>query len=109
MGLVVKPISGTLDFFSLTTEGIRNTSRKDEELEVDKRLRLPRPFYEQEMVIRDYDESHALWVNTVPNLNREIGSKYFYDAVMIDQSEFGLQVLFLTLNHIVLIEADYQR
>ena len=31
-GLVVKPVSGALDFFSLTTEGIKNTSAKDEEL-----------------------------------------------------------------------------
>lgn len=38
-GLVVKPISGTLDFFSLTTEGIKNTAKEDYELENDKRMR----------------------------------------------------------------------
>jgi vacuolar protein sorting-associated protein 13A/C len=31
-GLVVKPVSGALDLLSLTTEGIRNTTRKDEDL-----------------------------------------------------------------------------
>lgn len=31
-GLVVKPISGTLDFISITTEGIKNTTKADEEL-----------------------------------------------------------------------------
>ena len=32
-GLVVKPLSGTLDFISITSEGIKNTTRPDEELE----------------------------------------------------------------------------
>lgn len=32
-GLVVKPISGTLDFLSSTTEGIKNTNKKLEELQ----------------------------------------------------------------------------
>lgn len=31
-GLVVKPLSGTLDFFSLTSEGIKNTAKDDEQL-----------------------------------------------------------------------------
>lgn len=45
-GLVVKPLSGTLDFISITSEGIKNTTRPNAELISDKRLRLPRPFYE---------------------------------------------------------------
>jgi vacuolar protein sorting-associated protein 13A/C len=47
-GLVVKPISGTLDLFSMTAEGIKNTTKKEEDLIQDKRLRQPRPFYENE-------------------------------------------------------------
>ena len=31
-GLFVKPISGTLDFVSITTEGLKNTSKNNEEL-----------------------------------------------------------------------------
>jgi vacuolar protein sorting-associated protein 13A/C len=31
-GLVVKPVSGALDLLSLTSEGIRNTTKNDEEL-----------------------------------------------------------------------------
>jgi vacuolar protein sorting-associated protein 13A/C len=34
-GLVVKPVSGVLDFMSFTTEGIKNTSKRDEELVAD--------------------------------------------------------------------------
>jgi len=46
--VVVKPISGTLDLISYTTEGIKNSSKRPEELANDKRLRLPRAFYYKE-------------------------------------------------------------
>lgn len=42
-GLVVKPLSGALDFFSKTSEGIKNTASKGEK-KVNK-IRLLRPFY----------------------------------------------------------------
>lgn len=62
-GLVVKPVSGALDFLSFTTEGLRNTVKKAEELQIDLRLRLPRPFYEKEKIIKEYDDFHAFWIN----------------------------------------------
>jgi hypothetical protein len=31
-GLVVKPLSGALDFISITSEGIKNNTRPNEEL-----------------------------------------------------------------------------
>ena len=31
-GIVVKPISGTLDFISITSEGIKNTTKTHQEL-----------------------------------------------------------------------------
>ena len=68
-GLVVKPVSGALDLISLTSEGIKNNTKSNEELMSDKRLRLPRPFYESEKTIREYDGFHALWINLIPKIN----------------------------------------
>ena len=42
----VKPISGALDFFSKTSEGIKNTAGSNEK-EVSK-IRMMRPFYGKE-------------------------------------------------------------
>ena len=42
-GLIVKPISGTLDFFSKTSEGIKNTAATKQK-QVEK-IRVMRPFY----------------------------------------------------------------
>lgn len=38
-GVIVKPMSGVLDFFSLTSEGLKNSTKKEEELALNKRLR----------------------------------------------------------------------
>jgi len=42
-GLVVKPVSGTLDFVSKTTEGIKNNV--SQKVKKAKRIRMIRPFY----------------------------------------------------------------
>jgi len=42
-GLVVKPISGTLDLISKTTEGIKNTAGP--KIKKPKKIRNMRPFY----------------------------------------------------------------
>eukprot|EP00347_Sterkiella_histriomuscorum_P000566 403375355 len=105
-GLVVKPISGTLDLFSLTSEGIKNTSKNIEELTQDKRLRLPRPFYETERIIREYDDFHAFWVNQVPRIRPDINVEFFYEATMIDCSEYSWSILFLTMTNLAMIVAE---
>jgi vacuolar protein sorting-associated protein 13A/C len=57
-GLVVKPISGALDFFYKTSEGIKNTAGSAEK-EISK-MRIMRPFYGRFQLIKTYDEFHAL-------------------------------------------------
>jgi len=42
-GLIVKPISGTLDFFSKTSEGIKNTAATTQKQIL--KIRVMRPFY----------------------------------------------------------------
>lgn len=104
-GLVVKPMSGALDLISLTSEGIKNTTKDDEELMSDKRLRMPRPFYEVERTIREYDEFHASWLNLVPHLHHgEILTEVFYEACPVESREDFITVLFLTQGQITLIK-----
>ena len=56
-GLVVKPISGALDFFSKTSEGIKNSASSDDKI-VNK-IRIMRPFYGKQELIKVYDDFHA--------------------------------------------------
>ena len=106
-GLVVKPLSGTLDFFSLASEGIKNTTKNDDELELDKRLRQPRPFYELEQTIREYDEYHAFWINLIPRIRPDISVDFFFEVCMLEYTEDSWSILFLTLNSIAHIVADH--
>ena len=56
-GLVVKPLSGALDFFSKTSEGIKNTaSTADKQVT---KIRTMRPFYGRLQLIKAFDEFHA--------------------------------------------------
>jgi hypothetical protein len=64
---------------------------------------LPRPFYEEEKTIRDFDEFHAFWINLVPRLSKEIPCDNFFEACFLDCTEFPWKVLIFTLNNIALI------
>lgn len=108
-GLFVKPMSGALDFFSLTTEGIRNSNKREEELLQNKRLRLPRPFYEGERVIREYDEFHAFWVNLVPRLKSNLSCDQFFEACMLECTDSSWSIMVLTLNSLVMVEAQQKQ
>ena len=61
-GLVVKPVSGTLDFMSKTAEGIKHTPDaifNRDKLKKDERVRLPRPFYTRQEIFKQFEEIHA--------------------------------------------------
>mmetsp|Transcript_23181 Transcript_23181/g.22674 ORF Transcript_23181/g.22674 Transcript_23181/m.22674 type:complete len:164 (-) Transcript_23181:204-695(-) len=108
-GLIVKPVSGALDFFSLTTEGLKNSSKNQEELELNKRLRLPRPFYEKDKIIREYDDFHAFLINWIPRFRADINCSQFYDSCMVDCSDQSWSIFFLTLNNMVMLTMQQQR
>lgn len=85
-GLLVKPVSGTLDIISNTTEGFKNTQKTSLELEAEKRLRNPRPFYSKENLIREYNEEHAGWIQwlkVVDATAAQIDLTCFMDVIQI--------------------------
>ena len=82
-GLVIKPLSGTLDLLSKTSEGVKNlVSTNDREVQ---RSRLFRPFYGKQQTLKVYDKDHAFLVLHMIRLNH---SKYaldhFLDALSFD-------------------------
>ena len=67
-GLLIMPVSGTLDFFSKTSEGIKNHVSSGAR-EVPK-IRIVRPFYGHNQQLRVYDEFHAYIVQHLIRINR---------------------------------------
>jgi len=53
-GLVVKPVTGIIDFASKTSEGLKNTALYFEDKPNEMRIRHPRVFYTECFVLREY-------------------------------------------------------
>ncbi|CAD8214972.1 unnamed protein product [Paramecium octaurelia] len=53
-GLVIKPVTGALDLVSKTSEGVKNTANFFDEKPNEIRKRLPRIFYGEEQILRNY-------------------------------------------------------
>ena len=56
VGLLVKPIAGVFDATSKTAEGIKNTATHFDDKPNERRMRLPRVFYEKAGFIKMYSE-----------------------------------------------------
>lgn len=57
-GLIVKPLAGAFDAFSLTAEGLILMFNFGEEHHGQKQ-RVPRVFYEEERFIKEYNADHS--------------------------------------------------
>jgi len=83
-GLVVKPVSGTIDFFAKTSEGIRNTAGSGAAIPPD-RVRRPRPFYGRLQLLRPFDELHAYFnLFLMKSGAGQYQKDSFLDAIYID-------------------------
>mmetsp|Transcript_45933 Transcript_45933/g.33685 ORF Transcript_45933/g.33685 Transcript_45933/m.33685 type:complete len:308 (-) Transcript_45933:342-1265(-) len=68
-GLIVKPISGTIDLISKTSEGIKNTASFGPDIKVAK-IRILRPFYGRHQILKSYDHFHAIILQHLKRINR---------------------------------------
>ena len=76
-GAIVKPISGVFDLVSKTTEGIKNSVQ--DELNI-KCVRLPRAFYGQYKVIKNYNKTDA---RVIKNIKEQMDiKKDFYSCTL---------------------------
>ena len=55
-GLIVKPVTGVIDFASKTTEGIKNNALVFEDKANGERMRYPRVFYTECFVMKEYNK-----------------------------------------------------
>lgn len=61
LGLVVKPVTGVLDYFAKFADGIKNTVKSDDLNQ--SRSRPIRAFYGQYQHLRDYSEEDSIFVS----------------------------------------------
>jgi vacuolar protein sorting-associated protein 13A/C len=101
-GLVLKPVSGALDFFSKTSEGIKNTA-SSENKEVPK-IRNLRPFYGKKQMIKVYDDLHAYILFHMMKIARGKYSKdHFIDAIIYATPQ-QQSTLVLTEEHLFMVD-----
>ena len=104
-GLVAKPVSGVVDFFSKTAVGIKNNMTfVDEEIF---QQRYPRAFYGKFKNIRQYNLSDArviYYINThIPGFNKKIFNEYV-GSVFYTNDKKEQKLLVFGVNEFFLIE-----
>lgn len=102
MGVVVKPITGVLDFASHTTEGLKNTVTYFDDKANEQKIRTPRPFYGQEKYFKKFDAVEALVQNNLKILEE---GKYAFDNFLQSflvkpDSNSGANYFIITVEHI---------
>ena len=107
-GLFVKPIAGTMDLITKTSQGIENSQKSHADLLMEERLRSPRPFYGIDKIIRDYDLVHANMLLITPRLRYrlpehpdelfQINTAIFHNAWILEEGTefYEWSVLMLT-------------
>mmetsp|Transcript_2420 Transcript_2420/g.3022 ORF Transcript_2420/g.3022 Transcript_2420/m.3022 type:complete len:122 (+) Transcript_2420:4285-4650(+) len=64
-GIILKPVSGTLDLISKQSEGIKNTAKVFDAKVKKDRVRMPRPLYGFKRLIKPYSKEDALFINII--------------------------------------------
>ena len=98
-GLIIMPISGAIDFFSKTSEGIKNSVNSGDKI-VNK-IRTYRPFYGFNQQIKVYDSFHAIINQHLFRINRGIYvTNHFLDAFYYN-TDTSQNVVILTEEHFI--------
>ena len=93
-GVVVKPVTGVIDFASKTTEGLKNTALYLEDKPNENRIRYPRVFYTECSTIRDYNplDSKLFGIINKTKYEEKYGfeNPLFINSYIIDGQKFLL-------------------
>lgn len=94
-GLVAKPVSGTLDIISKTSEGIKNNTKmfEKEKGRGMERIRLPRVFYTKERLFRQFDDLHAFSYSYLFKHKKINTNDPFIDSIVICKEPIQILVL----------------
>ena len=103
-GVVIKPVTGVVDFASKTTEGLKNTALYLEDKPNENRIRYPRVFYTECALIKDYNplESKLFAIISKTKYEEKYGfeNPLFITSYVISDNQF----LLLLKEDIVMIE-----
>ena len=102
-GLVVKPVSGVLDLFSKTTEGIKNTMNSDD-ISMQKQ-RKARAFYGRHKIVKSYNAYHADVIELLNKMD-EIKKRqmHFYSSEIYKNKKEEIILMVLTTKSMILID-----
>jgi vacuolar protein sorting-associated protein 13A/C len=94
VGIIVKPVTGVLDFAADTTEGIKNTALYFEDKPNENRMRCPRVFYGRNSELKEFIIIDAE-INNLLQVMKEgrFASSYFLQAFMLESTSQLLAVL----------------
>ena len=83
-GLVIKPVTGIIDFASKTTEGIKNNALIFEDKARESRMRYPRVFYTECLILKEYSARDSQLFSILKKMDNE---ERFQNAIFIDAFE----------------------
>jgi len=110
-GLVVKPITGTLDGASRAAEGVRNSVMRFEDESKEYRVRMPRAFYGQEKYYKDYEQIDAdtfvILYDKEGEDSKELGLIEAFHVVPEDEDVNNAVILVLT-NEVIFAWSLYE-
>jgi vacuolar protein sorting-associated protein 13A/C len=65
-GLVTKTVSGVVDIVAKTSEGLDNQTKSQIHMMIaSRRIRNPRPLYEYNYILKEYNDLHANWYQCI--------------------------------------------
>lgn len=93
-GIIIKPVTGVLDFAADTTEGIKNSALYFEDKPNENRMRCPRVFYGRTSELREFVVIDSEINNILQVVKKgRFASSYFLQAFMIEGRQQLLAVL----------------
>lgn len=83
-GVLLKPLSGGLDFIAKSTEGVKNTAKLfGKRVQITDRKRLPRVIYSNQETIKSYHTVDAYILNVlVSTKDGKFQHDHFVDAIV---------------------------
>jgi vacuolar protein sorting-associated protein 13A/C len=103
-GVIIKPIAGSLDFFSKSADGIKYNFKIFDEKNNDERIRWPRPFYGGDLKITTYnsiDSFVLVYLNKI--YKKDMLKNPFVDSMILNEQD-RRKILVFTTQHFLLIE-----
>ena len=110
-GIFVKPLTGLLDAASKTAEGIRYASNLNNEIDLMRRIRLPRVFYGKEKFLKSYlpldAEVYAFLQSEEKGHHAAVN---YIDTILINQeSERDMIWLIITVEKLLFVSGSTQK